>query len=178
LELFETFADDGRPAGLVRRDEVHRRGLWHQSAQAFLFNSVGDLLLQHRAHDKDLYADLWDYSVGEHLQPGETFAEGASRGLDEELGVIDVSLVPLGDVRRVDFVGSGVADREIQQAFAGVYNGSVQIDEMEVQASHWIARDELLAWLHRDASVFTPWFAQDIEELGLRERWGEVVASL
>ena len=173
--MFETFDDDGRPTGLVPRDAVHRRGLWHQSAQVFLFNSAGSLLLQRRARDKDLYADLWDYSVGEHLQPGETFAEGASRGLEEELGIARVTLVPLGGVRNVEFVGSGVFDREIQQAYVVRYDGPVTIDTIEVQASQWIERDALLAWLHRDTSAFTPWFAQDFEELELDERWDELL---
>lgn len=29
----------------------------------------------------------WDLSVGEHLQPGETYEHAAYRGLEEELGI-------------------------------------------------------------------------------------------
>lgn len=59
-ELFEVFDAAGRSVGLRARAEVHRTGAWHKSAHVFLFNPAGELLLQRRAADKDLYADVWD----------------------------------------------------------------------------------------------------------------------
>ena len=117
LEYFDTFDEHGVLPGRAARDIVHREGLWHKSAQVFVFNPDRALLIQQRAAHKDLYANLWDYSVGEHLQPGETFAEGALRGLDEELGIRGVELDELGGVRRVRQSGPGYDDRELQQAF-------------------------------------------------------------
>ena len=118
LELFATYDRNGRAQGLRRRDDVHREGLWHKSAQVFVFRSDGRLLIQRRAADKDLYAGLWDYSVGEHLQPGEEFHQGATRGLREELGITEApSLQPLGGVRWIELQGAHHTDREIQQAF-------------------------------------------------------------
>lgn len=67
-ELFETVDETGRARGLVARDIVHRDGLWHRSSNVFLFHPDGRLYLQRRAQDKDVCPDLWDLSVGEHLQ--------------------------------------------------------------------------------------------------------------
>ena len=64
VEYFQTYSDAGEPLELVPRDQVHAQGLWHCSAHVLLFNSVGELLLQRRSKNKDLYPNCWDYSVG------------------------------------------------------------------------------------------------------------------
>ena len=119
--------------GLRRRDEVHQLGLWHKSAHVFLFDPAGHMLIQQRAADKDLYADLWDYSVGEHLQPGEDFLSGALRGLQEELGITEVGgLEALGGMRWVEIQGAAHIDREIDGAFvASIGVGTVWADQAQ-----------------------------------------------
>ena len=87
MEKFQTFSESGEVMTLEERGVVHSKGLWHQSAQVYLFNEHGDLLIQQRSDQKDLYAGLWDDSVGEHLRPRESFRDGALRGLYEELQV-------------------------------------------------------------------------------------------
>lgn len=98
-EQFETFDDTGEPMGLVPRSRVHREGLWHRAVHVYLFRSDGRLLLQRRQRDKDICPGAWDLSAAEHLKPGETFRQGAIRGLQEELNVKGVELTPLGDIR-------------------------------------------------------------------------------
>ena len=92
-EHFDTFDDDGQPTGLKPRSEVHRLGLWHRSAQVFLYTPAGELVVHRRAVDKDLYAGLWDHSVGEHLHPGESYLAGALRGVQEEFGLHGLQLL-------------------------------------------------------------------------------------
>jgi isopentenyl-diphosphate delta-isomerase len=166
-ERFDTFAEDGRPLGLRSRSDVHRLGLWHRSAHVFLFNKAGELLIQQRAHDKDLYACLWDYSVGEHLVPGETFAAGAARGLREELGVCGVVLEPIGTRRRARMVVGDAIDAEEQQAFRGLSEGPFRFDPAEVARVRFIALGALADEIGRAPERFTPWFVRDLDELGL-----------
>ena len=97
-ELFEAFDDDGASLGLVPRETVHQLGLWHRSVHIILHNYAGEMLLQRRSLDKDLYGGLWDYAVGEHLKPGESFDAGAARGLQEELGV-EADVEKIGEIR-------------------------------------------------------------------------------
>lgn len=166
-ELFDTFDDDGNPTGLVPRHRVHAEGLWHRSAHVFLFTGTGELYVQRRAHDKDLYASRWDYSVGEHLQPGESYQAGALRGLREELGLATVRLTPLGPIRpsvTVD-VARGILDRELQQAFRGVWDGEITPDPTEVAAVRRIALTELAHWTQREPDAFTPWFLRELQAL-------------
>ena len=57
--------------------------------------SDGALLIQRRSPAKKIGAAQLDLSVAEHLQPGETYRQGALRGLWEELGIaVDPSTPP------------------------------------------------------------------------------------
>lgn len=145
IEHFETFNEDGTSAGLVPRGEVHRTGALHRSCYVMLTTSARELIVQHRSEQKDLYAGCWDYTVGEHLLPGEAFAEGARRGLFEELGITEeIELTPLAAPFRMrwqNYDGS-VIDFEEQQGFHGVYDGPITTDPIEVQAwALWPLKD-------------------------------------
>jgi isopentenyldiphosphate isomerase len=168
-ELFEIFDANGTPRGLAARPRVHSLGLWHKSAHVFLFDLTGNLYLQLRAPDKDLYPGLWDYSVGEHLQPGESFHAGAVRGLREELGVDSIALQALGAVRTssFDIPEFDLHDRELQQAFRGVYDGAIAADPVEVAEVRCLPLAELEGWIARAPADFTPWFVRDLRELGM-----------
>ncbi len=167
-ELFETYDEAGRPLGLMARHRVHTLGAWHRSAHVFLFNSAGALLVQRRAADKDLYPDLWDYSVGEHLMPGETYRAAAERGLQEELGISGVALEPIGGVRRWRSHQPELAkkDHELQQAFTAVHDGPFKPDPAEVAEVRSMELDELGLAIEHAPERFTPWFIRDLKELG------------
>lgn len=166
-EYFETFDADDAPLGLVARDEVHARGLWHRSAHVFLFTADHALVVQRRAGDKDLYPGRWDFSVGEHLTPGETYLAGALRGLAEELGVTNIPLEAIGPLHRATcrIPEIGVVDREIQQAFRGHFDGCLNPDPAEVAEVTMLPLDELILRVQRTPQAFTPWFLWELERL-------------
>jgi len=168
-ELFETYNDKGNFTGLVQRYLVHSLGLWHKSSSVFLFNAEGELLIQRRAHGKDLYASQWDYSVSEHLKPGESYLDGAVRGLIEELGIHTVELTSLGPRRTScwEFPEQKVNDCEMQQAYRGVYDGAIDADPLEVAEVRTISLTALDTWLAAEPASFTPWFLHDLTELGI-----------
>jgi isopentenyldiphosphate isomerase len=159
VEFFETFDDHGRSLGLVPRHEVHRRGLWHRASNVLLFDGSGALYLQRRAAGKDVWPNAWDLSVGEHLQPGESFEQAAHRGLAEELGVHDVALTALGGIVEgcIEIPEMNVYDRELQQSFRGVYDGTVVVDSREVAAVRRLTIDALIREIEATPDAFTPW---------------------
>lgn len=166
MELFTTYSREGAVTGLVPRNDVHKLGLWHKSVQVFIFDTDGSLLMQRRAADKDLYANLWDYSVGEHLVPDETQLDGAQRGLREELGIASIDLEPLGEQRWVTIVDDEHADCEIQQAYRGLYSGPLTLDPHEVAEVRYIGLTDLRPWVHARPNDFTPWFLEDLVLFG------------
>lgn len=169
IEYFEVFDDQGHLCGLVPRAEVHRLGLWHRSADIWVYSRDGSLLLQRRAQHKDLFPGCWDYSVGEHLRPGESYLAGARRGLREELGILAGDLAFAGGLRRVrnHCPDRGIDDRELSRSFRVVHDGALHPDPNEVAEVRWLAPDVVARWMERQPSAFTPWFLQAAREL----RW-------
>ncbi|MCB1685469.1 MAG: NUDIX domain-containing protein [Pseudomonadales bacterium] len=168
-EEFEIFDAEGRLLGRMPRSRVHAEGHWHKSAHVYLYDDAGRLWMQKRVIDKDICGGLWDYSVGEHLQPGETFLEAAHRGLEEELGVRESALVCLGEPRkgRAEFPELGILDCELQQAFKGVHDGPVTANAAEVEKMRAVTLAELERWVSARPADFTPWFLRDLEVYGI-----------
>lgn len=89
MEYFDVLTEDGIPTGeSLPREEVHARGLWHGSVQAWVMNSAGQLLLQQRAHTKKTDPGLWDVSICGHIASGDDAITAAIREADEELSLI------------------------------------------------------------------------------------------
>jgi isopentenyl-diphosphate Delta-isomerase len=172
-ELFETFDGAGRPAGVVPRSQVHKEGRWHRAVNVFLFRSDGRLLVQRRHPNKDVCPGAWDLSVAEHLKPGESYHEAATRGLREELGVANASLEPLGDVTasRMDDDCAGIRDYELQQAYRTVFDGPVAPDSKEVSETALYSLGELADAFRQRPDDFTPWFRESVTRLGLIDAW-------
>ena len=160
MEYFRTYSEAGEKGPLVARAEVHKNGLWHKAVQVLVFNRHKELLIQHRSDSKDLYAGLWDFSVGEHLLPDEDEAVGAVRGLHEELGVEGCRVTLLGEPLRIECRGDGFIDREIQQSFYALSEGPFSLDEEEVQAARFVGEGELSVWFSERPEDFTPWFVE------------------
>lgn len=166
-EHFEVFDRTGRSIGLEARSAVHRTGAWHRSSQVFVFDDRDRLLVQQRVAHKDLYGGLWDYSVGEHLKPGEDHAAGALRGLKEELGIEGVEVSPLGPEYNMEIRQTTFWDREIQQAFRTLYCGDLHLDPAEVQQVMHVPLDRLTRWIDTRPQDFTPWFRASLLKFDL-----------
>ena len=167
-ELFQTYDECGHELDLVERAQVHKLGLWHRSSVVYLFHPDGRMYVQRRAACKDLYENLLDHSVGEHLIPGETHEQAAHRGCHEELGISALDLDPLGAERRLrnEFPGQGIRDFEIQRVFKGVYEGPMRLDPLEVAEVTLFSLEQLAARIKQAPETFTPWFANDLKVFG------------
>lgn len=168
-EQLETFDEDGHPRGLAERSRVHATGLWHRATHVWLFGPDERVLMQRRASSKDVAPGCWDLSLGEHLQPGETYEQAAQRGLAEELGISSIALAALGGVRpmRLDLPAAGIRDYELQQSFRACHDGALEPDPAEVAELRWFTPVELTRELRQRPDAFTPWCRQDIAELAL-----------
>jgi len=166
-EHFEILDQDGRPAGLAPRREVHRKGLWHRSANVFLFHPDGRLFLQRRVENKDVWPGAWDLSVAEHLTPGETFAQAARRGLREELAIDGVDVEPWGPALRFKTIDEekGIHDYEVQQCFRAIYDGGPRPDPEEVAEVRLMEVEKLKKRVREKPERFTPWLRHSIEAL-------------
>ena len=66
--------------------------LCHRATYVFVFNSKGQLYVQERTLNKDLFPGYFDPATGGVVTEGESYDEAAYRELAEELGINNVPL--------------------------------------------------------------------------------------
>ncbi len=144
-EYFEVFNEDGTSTRELKlRNQVHRDGDWHCSVHVVVINSRGEILVQKRQADKDVFSDMWDISCAGHLEPYESSRDGGVRELKEELG-IDVSGAKLELLFRLNVSvtakGGLIKDNEIGDVYLLRMDLAVEnlvIQESEVSEVKWM----------------------------------------
>ena len=87
-ETIDILSTNGVPTGVTTTEkEAHKKGLWHKTADVFILNSKGELLIQKRSSHMDSHPDMFHLSAGGHLVSGEASTVGVLRELHEELGL-------------------------------------------------------------------------------------------
>lgn len=147
-ELLDVRDERGELTGeVMARSEVHRTEKWHGIALIWIYNSKGQILLQHRAAHLNVFPDKWDISVSGHLIAGETPKQAALREVVEELGlyVHEEELEVVGSLaneyplvygkqhREYDYIFLVKADPEIE---------ALRLQVAEVMEARWISVDD------------------------------------
>jgi isopentenyldiphosphate isomerase len=96
-EIVEIVDRDNNSIGAVSRRIMRQQGLTHRASYILVFNRSGELFLQKRTMNKDIYPGFWDLAAGGVVLAGESYEESAKRELREELGVAGVQLRRLFD---------------------------------------------------------------------------------
>lgn len=87
-EIFDVLNEFGEFTGkTATREECHEKGLWHRAVYAFIIDNDSNVLLQKRSGNKKLWPNLWDVTVGGHVDSGEFGRQALIREVKEELGI-------------------------------------------------------------------------------------------
>ena len=86
-ELIDIYDKNQNKIGTEMKSVVHKKGLWHRAVWVWVYNSMGEVLLQKRAKDKKLFPNLWDVSAAGHVGAGEDSIVAACREVKEELDI-------------------------------------------------------------------------------------------
>jgi 8-oxo-dGTP pyrophosphatase MutT (NUDIX family) len=125
--------------GAMRRSDLREQGLIGRGTYILLFNSAGELCVHRRTLSKAIYPGYWDVAAGGMVQADESYAESATRELEEELGV---SGVPLSDHERFFFDQPG--NRLWCAVFSAVWDGPLILQPEEVLEAHFLPVAEVL----------------------------------
>lgn len=73
MEYIDILDEVGNKTGIVKeRDEVHKCGDWHKSAQLWIINKNGKVLLQKRGPNVKKHPNMWHISASGHIPSGHT----------------------------------------------------------------------------------------------------------
>lgn len=88
MEILDLYDENRKPLNrTIERGAKHQKGEYHLVVHVCLFNENDKMLVQRRNPDKKLWPNLWDVSCSGVPIKGETSGNGASRELQEELGL-------------------------------------------------------------------------------------------
>ncbi|MGP0583548.1 NUDIX hydrolase [Paenibacillus timonensis] len=149
-EIFDIYTIEMRKLGTASRQEVHTKGLWHQTFHCWIMkrDSRGEiaLLFQRRHANKDVFPSLLDTSCAGHLQAGEDARDGI-RELEEELGLaVPVEdLTYIGKVAQEHLLAPHLIDREFNHVF--LYESEQPLVDYRIQTEeltglYWVSLRE------------------------------------
>lgn len=157
-EIFPLVDAEGRVVGSATREQCHSGSmLLHPVVHLHLFNSAGELYLQHRPAWKDIQPNRWDSGVGGHVDFGEQVLDALIRESREELGVegFEPQFV-------CSYVFQSERERELVNVFTTLFDGEVSPTE-ELDGGRFWSPSEIFDSL--DKEIFTPNFESELREV-------------
>lgn len=136
-ELLQVVDEHGNFLRAVPRRECHLDpSLIHRSVCVLVFDGDGQLYLQKRSANKDLYPGEWDLSATGHVRAGETPDEAAVRELREELGV-EASLERLTEI-----LLRAPEEAELTTVYRCRHDGLIRLDPTEIDDGAYYAPED------------------------------------
>ncbi len=152
MEIFDLYDIDRNLINkqLVRGDK-RNKDEYYLVVHCGIFNSQGEMLIQHRQSFKSNWSGLWDLTCGGHAQSGESSREAIRRELKEELGIS----YDFTDVRPYFTMNwqCGFDDFYLLQKDLDI--DSLKLQYEEVQEVKWADLDEILKMI--DVGEFIPY---------------------
>jgi len=138
-EEFPIVDEMGNILGAVTRGHAHDGSkILHPVVHLHVFNSRGDLYLQHRPAWKDIQPDKWDTACGGHVDLGESVSQALHREVREELGITDFEPESLGH-----YVFESQREKELVYVHRCVYDGEVKPSQEELAGGRFWTKDEI-----------------------------------
>lgn len=154
-ELFPIVDTEGNVIGSILRSEAHNGSkTLHPVVHLHVFNSKGELFLQHRPAWKDIQPDKWDTACGGHIDYGESVDKALQREVKEELGMTDYEPK---FIKR--YVFESQREKEMVNVFYTVYDGKVSPSEGELDGGRFWTINEINDNLGN--GTFTPNFENE-----------------
>ena len=137
---------------------VHQRGLRHPAVSVFLLSGP-DVLIQRRALGKYHTPGLWANTCCTHPHWGEDPMTCAHRRLEQEMGIVDVTLLHRDVIEYRADVGSGLIEHEVVDLFVAHVDRGIELspNPNEVMETNWISIDDLRGQAATTPHKFTPW---------------------
>lgn len=159
-ELFPVVDPEGNVIGQTTRGEAHSGSkVLHPVVHLHVFNSAGELYLQHRPLWKDIQPDKWDTACGGHINLNESVEEALRREVREELGITDFRPQFL-----TRYVFESTREQELVNCYTTVYDGEICYSD-ELDGGRFFTRQEFIDNL--DSGMFTPNFVNEYRKLFL-----------
>lgn len=162
-ELVVLINPEDQVLGLMEKQKAHECGLLHRAFSVFLFNDLGEMLLQKRAASKYHSPNQWTNAVCSHPKNGESYLDGARRRLKEELGITAELVEKFNFIYKAE-VGQNLWEHELDYVFVGEFDGEFNLNKDEVSDVRYISITNLEQEIKDNPENFTEWFKIILQE--------------
>lgn len=154
-EIFPIVDENGNILGQVTRGHAHDGSkILHPVVHLHVFNSRGELYLQHRPAWKDIQPDKWDTAVGGHIDLGESVGDALKREVREELGITEFTPESLGH-----YVFESNREKELVYVHRCIYDGPISPSKNELSGGRFWSPEEIRSNIGK--GIFTPNFENE-----------------
>ncbi|MBC8225721.1 MAG: isopentenyl-diphosphate Delta-isomerase [Gammaproteobacteria bacterium] len=163
-QLILVNSDDNK-IGYSSKSECHKgEGKLHRAFSVFIFNSSGQLLIQKRSSNKELWDLHWSNSCCSHPRKNERTKSAAIRRLKEELGIVCKLHYIYKFIYHAQYKDAG-SEHELCHVFVGLFDGEIQANQEEIDDWKFIKTDDLEKELSNSRENYTPWMRMEWREL-------------
>ena len=165
-EKFDVLNEFGEFTGEVAtREECHKKGLWHRAVYAFIIDQNSNILLQKRSAKKKLWPNMWDVTVGGHVDAGEFGRQSLIREVKEELGIdiTDDDIKYLVGSSSINIKGD-IINKHYNECYLitkDIDVSKIKLQEEEVSEVRYFSKEEVLNMIDNNYSGLTektgPW---------------------
>lgn len=165
-EKFDVLNEFGEFTGEVAtREECHKKGLWHRAVYAFIIDKNSNILLQKRSAKKKLWPNMWDVTVGGHVDAGEFGRQSLIREVKEELGIdiTDDDIKYLVGSSSINIKGD-IINKHYNECYLitkDIDTSKIKPQEEEVSEVKYFSKEEVLSMIENNYSGLTektgPW---------------------
>lgn len=157
--------EQDKPADLKSFDELHYEDIYRVSALWLTDKNTGDCLVTQRKWNKQHDPGKWMAAASGTVDEGESYRENMVKEIEEEIGLANLALTE-GPKKYVD---DGKHKFFVQWFTAQVDKDKVTIiiQEEEVEAYAWIAKEKLLKDVATTPNKYVPSMQSTLKILGV-----------
>lgn len=127
MEYLDAYDGNKNYLGKFSREEVHSRGLWHNTVHCWLYDEENNVYFQVREDSNKLYT-----TASGHVMAGESIKEAFGREVKEEIGLTvnyDEAEILNITIWKMDKEKNGIIIKD--RAFANVYLLKIKDDDLQ-----------------------------------------------
>ena len=157
--------ESDKALGFKSKSECHEgNGTLHRAFSVFIFNPLGQLLIQKRSSNKELWDLHWSNSCCSHPKKNEQMELAVKRRLKEELGIECPVHYLYKFTYHAKYKNLG-SEHELCHVYVGLFDGEVKANPEEIDDWKFIKPDDLQERIRNSKKDYTPWMKIEWEML-------------
>lgn len=159
-ELIDIVTENDELTGIQKtKKEAHKDGSWHRAVHIWIYNSAGEVMIQLRSKEIDLFPDTWDVSVGGHIGALEDPLDTAVRETGEELGItIKKENLEFFKIQKIQAICNEITNKEFLYVYFYRYDGganNTKLQKAEVAEIKFLPVEEIRNMFLKNPEKFT-----------------------